>query len=85
MRVLKGGNLKHNGELFLFDEIVKPIFDTFQKEVSLGLNEGDVPDNEIKAAKAFVNYSLTEDDKTPLAKEVKFVFDLLCLSKTQHL
>lgn len=75
MRVLKGGNLKHKGQLFLFDEIVKPIFDTFQKEVSIGLNAGDVLDNEINEAKAFVNYSLTDDDKIPIAKEVKFVFD----------
>jgi hypothetical protein len=75
MRVLKGGNLKHKGKLFLFDEIIKPIWDNFQKEVSLGLNAGDVADNEINEAKAFVNYSLTEDDKIPIAKEVKFVFD----------
>lgn len=75
MRVLKGGNLKHKGQLFLFDEIIKPIFDNFQKNVLAGLNDGDVPDNEINEAKAFVNYSLTEDDKIPIAKEVKIGFD----------
>ena len=75
MRVLKGGNLKHKGELFLFDEIIKPIWDRFQEEVSLGLKAGDVADNEINEAKAFVNYSLTEDDKIPIAKEVKIGFD----------
>jgi hypothetical protein len=75
MRVLKGGHLKHKGKLFLFVEIIKPVWDNFQKNVSAGLNDGDVADNEINDAKAFVNYSLTEDDKTPIAKEVKIGFD----------
>ena len=75
MRVVNGGNLKHKEQLFLFNEIVKPIFDTYQRDVSMAVNDNEIPDNEIMVAKAFVNHSLTEDDKISISKEIKFIFD----------